>query len=47
MTIRSDHTIVPTKDKIASAKFFAEIPRASAPEGRGGQAPAGNVTAGL
>jgi hypothetical protein len=25
MTIRLDHTIVPAKDKIASAKFFAEI----------------------
>src|SRR5438132_4921952 len=25
MTIRLDHTIVPTKDKIASARFFAEI----------------------
>ena len=25
MTIRLDHTIVPTKDKIASAEFFAEI----------------------
>jgi len=25
MTIRLDHTIVPTKDKEASAKFFAEI----------------------
>ena len=23
--IRLDHTIVPTKDKIGSAKFFAEI----------------------
>jgi len=25
MTIRLDHTIVPAKDKAASAKFFAEI----------------------
>ena len=25
MTIRLDHTIVPAKDKLASAKFFAEI----------------------
>ena len=25
MTIRLDHTIVPAKDKIASAGFFAEI----------------------
>jgi catechol 2,3-dioxygenase-like lactoylglutathione lyase family enzyme len=25
MTIRLDHTIVPTKDKVASAEFFAEI----------------------
>ncbi len=25
MTIRLDHTIVPTQDKIASARFFAEI----------------------
>ena len=25
MTIRLDHTIVPAKDKIASAKFFAEL----------------------
>ena len=25
MTIRLDHTLVPAKDKIASAKFFAEI----------------------
>jgi hypothetical protein len=25
MTIRLDHTIVPAKDKIASAEFFAEI----------------------
>jgi catechol 2,3-dioxygenase-like lactoylglutathione lyase family enzyme len=25
MTIRLDHTIVPAKDKIASAKFFAEM----------------------
>ena len=25
MTIRLDHTIVPSKDKVASAKFFAEI----------------------
>ena len=25
MTIRLDHTIVPAKDKIASAAFFAEI----------------------
>ena len=25
MTIRLDHTIVPAKDKMASAKFFAEI----------------------
>lgn len=25
MTIQLDHTIVPAKDKIASAKFFAEI----------------------
>src|SRR2546427_6672738 len=25
MTIRLDHTIVPTKDKVASARFFAEI----------------------
>jgi len=25
MTIRLDHTIVPAKDKIASARFFAEI----------------------
>ena len=25
MTIRLDHTIVPAKDKVASAKFFAEI----------------------
>ena len=25
MTIRLDHTIVPAKDKIASAQFFAEI----------------------
>jgi len=25
MTIRLDHTIVPAKDKTASAKFFAEI----------------------
>lgn len=25
MTIRLDHTIVPAKDKIASAKFFADV----------------------
>ena len=25
MTIRLDHTIVPAKDKAASAEFFAEI----------------------
>jgi len=25
MTIRLDHTIVPAKDKVASAGFFAEI----------------------
>ena len=25
MTIRLDHTIVPAKDRIASAEFFAEI----------------------
>ena len=25
MTVRLDHTIVPAKDKIASAEFFAEI----------------------
>lgn len=25
MTIRLDHTIVPAKDKVVSAKFFAEI----------------------
>ena len=25
MTIRLDHTIVPAKDKLASARFFAEI----------------------
>lgn len=25
MTIRLDHTIVPAKDKVASAEFFAEI----------------------
>ena len=25
MTIRLDHTIVPTKDRVASAEFFAEI----------------------
>ena len=25
MTIRLDHTIVPAKDKVAAAKFFAEI----------------------
>lgn len=25
MTIRLDHTIVPSKDKIASARFFAEM----------------------
>ena len=25
MTIRLDHIIVPTRDKVASAKFFAEI----------------------
>jgi catechol 2,3-dioxygenase-like lactoylglutathione lyase family enzyme len=25
MTIRLDHTIVPAKDKVASAKFFAEM----------------------
>lgn len=25
MTIRLDHTIVPAKDKVSSAKFFAEI----------------------
>jgi hypothetical protein len=25
MTIVLDHTIVPAKDKLASAKFFAEI----------------------
>src|SRR5262245_66494886 len=25
MTIRLDHTIVPSKDKVASARFFAEI----------------------
>jgi len=25
MTIRLDHTIVPAKDKVASAKFFAEV----------------------
>ena len=25
MMIRWDHTILPTKEKIASAKFFAEI----------------------
>ena len=25
MTVRLDHTIVPAKDKIASARFFAEI----------------------
>ena len=25
MTIRLDHTIVPTKDKLAAAEFFAEI----------------------
>jgi catechol 2,3-dioxygenase-like lactoylglutathione lyase family enzyme len=25
MTIRLDHTIVPAKDKTASAEFFAEI----------------------
>jgi catechol 2,3-dioxygenase-like lactoylglutathione lyase family enzyme len=25
MTIRLDHTIVPAKDKVASARFFAEI----------------------
>jgi len=25
MTIRLDHTIVPARDKVAAAKFFAEI----------------------
>jgi hypothetical protein len=25
MTIRLDHTIVPAKDKVASAEFFADI----------------------
>src|SRR5438034_5471177 len=25
MTVRLDHTIVPAKDKIASAEFFAEV----------------------
>lgn len=25
MTIRLDHTIVPAKDKVAAARFFAEI----------------------
>ncbi len=25
MTIRLDHTIVPAKDKVASARFFAEV----------------------
>ncbi len=25
MAIRLDHTIVPAKDKVAAAKFFAEI----------------------
>ena len=25
MTIRLDHTIVPAKDKVASAQFFARV----------------------
>jgi hypothetical protein len=25
MTVRLDHTIVPAKDKLASAEFFAEV----------------------
>ena len=35
MTIRLDHTIVPTKDKLASARFFAEIFGLSVTPGRG------------
>ena len=35
MTIRLDHTIVPTKDKVASAKFFAEIFGLKVKPGRG------------
>jgi catechol 2,3-dioxygenase-like lactoylglutathione lyase family enzyme len=35
MTIRLDHTIVPTKDKIAAAKFFAEIFGLKVKPGRG------------
>jgi catechol 2,3-dioxygenase-like lactoylglutathione lyase family enzyme len=35
MTIRLDHTIVPAKDKIASAKFFAEIFGLKVKPGRG------------
>jgi catechol 2,3-dioxygenase-like lactoylglutathione lyase family enzyme len=35
MTIRLDHTIVPAKDKIASAKFFAEMFGLTVKPGRG------------
>ncbi len=35
MTIRLDHTIVPAKDKAASARFFAEIFGLKVKPGRG------------
>lgn len=35
MTIRLDHTIVPSKDKAASARFFAEIFGLKVTPGRG------------
>lgn len=35
MTIRLDHTIVPAKDKVASARFFAEIFGLTVKPGRG------------
>jgi catechol 2,3-dioxygenase-like lactoylglutathione lyase family enzyme len=35
MTIRLDHTIVPAKDKMASAEFFAEIFGLAVKPGRG------------
>ncbi len=35
MTIRLDHTIVPAKDKVASARFFAEIFGLKVKPGRG------------
>jgi catechol 2,3-dioxygenase-like lactoylglutathione lyase family enzyme len=35
MTIRLDHTIVPSKDKIASARFFAEMLGLTVTPGRG------------